>query len=112
MSQLNEIDRVEVTILVDNAIDISTSADIDQVLGPYEWSKTIRTSDTFLQATHGFSALVDATRGDEKTRVLYDTGSTPDVLRNNLLTLGVSADSIDEIAISHGHWDHFGKSRI
>ncbi len=108
MSLLSEIDRVEVTVLVDNVIDGSTTIGRDDVLGPYEWSKTSRTTDRYLQATHGFSALVDAIKKGDRTRVLYDTGSSPGVLQNNLLALGISVDSIDEIAISHGHWDHYG----
>lgn len=52
----------------------------------------------------GFSCLVDA-RG---RRILFDTGAKGHILLGNLEKLGISPSSIDEIFISHDHWDHTG----
>jgi len=52
---------------------------------------------------HGFSCLVQI--GDH--RLLFDTGSGRTLL-NNLEVLGHDARSIDQIVLSHGHYDHCG----
>lgn len=55
-----------------------------------------------VKAVWGFSCLVEA-RGHT---VLFDTGSDPAVLRDNLTALKVDASRIEAIAISHFHGDH------
>src|SRR5215218_7361876 len=54
----------------------------------------------------GFSALVTVTKGNRETRVLFDTGGTPDGMVENMRRLGISVRDIDVIVLSHGHWDH------
>ena len=108
MAELSTINRLEVTVLVDNVIDSTTAENIDMIKSPFDWSEQCRTSKGNLQATHGFSAIVDAYSNNRKFRTLYDTGSSSDVLQNNMKILGIDPNSIEEIVISHGHWDHFG----
>ncbi len=52
----------------------------------------------------GFSCLVER----EGRRILFDTGRAPDTLMTNLRALGISADSLDAVVISHAHADHTG----
>lgn len=52
----------------------------------------------------GFAALIEA-RG---RTILFDTGAREQVLLSNMKALGVSAGRIDEVFISHDHWDHTG----
>ena len=52
----------------------------------------------------GFSCLIE---GKDKT-ILFDTGTKPEVFRNNLENLNVDIDKIDLIVISHNHGDHTG----
>ncbi len=56
-----------------------------------------------LLAEHGLSLLLEVNR----TRVLFDTGQGL-VLAHNAAQLGLRLDSIDCIALSHGHYDHTG----
>ncbi len=57
-----------------------------------------------LKADWGFACIVDA----EGRRILFDTGANGLILLDNMANLGLSPSSVDEIFISHDHWDHIG----
>jgi 7,8-dihydropterin-6-yl-methyl-4-(beta-D-ribofuranosyl)aminobenzene 5'-phosphate synthase len=57
-----------------------------------------------LRADWGFSALVEA-RG---TTILFDTGANGTILLSNMQSLGIDPEDIDEVFISHAHFDHTG----
>ena len=58
-----------------------------------------------LQADWGFSCLVEI---ENTPRILFDTGTKGSILLSNLQKLGIESASIDEIFISHAHFDHIG----
>jgi len=51
----------------------------------------------------GFSCLIEA-----KENVLFDTGTSPDVLMFNAEKFGVKPEQIDKVVLSHDHFDHTG----
>jgi 7,8-dihydropterin-6-yl-methyl-4-(beta-D-ribofuranosyl)aminobenzene 5'-phosphate synthase len=53
---------------------------------------------------HGLAFLIE----EEDRRVLFDTGQSGTVLLHNLGLLGVDPQTVDALAISHGHYDHTG----
>ena len=57
-----------------------------------------------LQADWGFSALVEI----EGRRILFDTGADGDILLSNMEKLKINPQDIEDIFISHLHWDHTG----
>jgi len=61
-------------------------------------------SDDRMQTGWGFAAYVEA----NGRRVLFDTGPGMDPLRKNMAALGLEADDIDSVVISHRHADHAG----
>jgi 7,8-dihydropterin-6-yl-methyl-4-(beta-D-ribofuranosyl)aminobenzene 5'-phosphate synthase len=61
-----------------------------------------------LQNEWGLSLHVESARGDETRQVLLDFGYTPEALLNNLLLCNIDTSKLDAIALSHGHFDHFG----
>ena len=63
------------------------------------------TSREDLQADWGFSALIEA---KNTPKILFDTGANGKILLNNMEKLGIKPISIDEIFISHSHFDHTG----
>jgi len=69
---------------------------------------TILYDNTVIQAglkpDWGFSCLVDT----HNRRILFDTGSDGSILLENMNELGVDPFSIDEVFISHPHFDHIG----
>jgi 7,8-dihydropterin-6-yl-methyl-4-(beta-D-ribofuranosyl)aminobenzene 5'-phosphate synthase len=44
----------------------------------------------------------------EEPGILFDTGAKGDILLDNLRSLGISADRIRCLVLSHDHWDHNG----
>jgi 7,8-dihydropterin-6-yl-methyl-4-(beta-D-ribofuranosyl)aminobenzene 5'-phosphate synthase len=57
-----------------------------------------------LKTGWGFSCLIE---GLEKT-VLFDTGGNGDILLSNMRQLGLDAEAVDVVALSHIHGDHTG----
>ncbi|KAF1078391.1 MBL fold metallo-hydrolase [Methanogenium sp. MK-MG] len=58
-----------------------------------------------LQADWGFSALVEV---ENVPSILFDTGGNGKILLSNMEKLGIDPSSIDEVFISHAHFDHTG----
>jgi len=57
-----------------------------------------------LKPDWGFAALVE----NGKTRILFDTGTDGAILLGNMKKLDIDPLSIDEVFISHNHFDHTG----
>lgn len=57
-----------------------------------------------LEADWGFSCLVEA----ENKKILFDTGASGRILLSNMEKLKIKPSSIDEVFISHPHFDHTG----
>ena len=53
-------------------------------------------------AEWGFSALVEI----EGKRILFDTGGRPDTVLKNAHELGVDLSNVEDVILSHDHWDH------
>jgi len=58
-----------------------------------------------LQADWGFSCLVER---ENNPKILFDTGGNGKILLSNMGKLGIDPSSIDEVFISHPHFDHTG----
>jgi len=99
---LKPVDRIEFTVLVDNYTDMLLTEQTGVVHRP-----VLKKGFTLL-AEHGFSVLVRVRAGDETHYVLMDTGATGIPLLKNVESLGISLDPVEEIVLSHGHYDHFG----
>jgi 7,8-dihydropterin-6-yl-methyl-4-(beta-D-ribofuranosyl)aminobenzene 5'-phosphate synthase len=101
---LTEVDRVSVTTVVDNYIDV-LRAD-DRVARRFGILVARKIPD--LRAEHGLAHYVEITRGGTTTRVAFDFGLTAASMTHNFRELGLDPGSIDAIGLSHGHRDHFG----
>jgi len=105
------LDRVEITVLMDNVTD-SLSSVPDNVTK--EWDmlrlagmKTLKGSCQCC-ANHGLSLLVTSWLGDQRHTVLFDAGPAEETLAYNIERLGIDMGLIDAVVLSHGHWDHGG----
>ena len=55
---------------------------------------------------HGFSVLVTSTKDSTQHQILFDAGTTPDGMVENMRRLEVDPSDIEAIVCSHGHFDH------
>lgn len=60
-----------------------------------------------LQADWGFSCLIEEPR-QGGARILFDTGTNGFILLSNMEKLNIDPTTIDEVFISHAHFDHVG----
>lgn len=106
-----QADSVEITVLVENWVDMLLP---DLELG--DGGHCVRSGliDHFdqrripPQAENGISLLVTARSGRHTSTAMFDAGLTGSVLMHNLGVLDADAREIEHIVISHGHPDHFG----
>ena len=103
---LKTVDRVEITTLIDNYVDLLLPS-TDIIKRPPLSKKGKVASDTFL-AEHGLSLLITVYQGEKKHTILIDTGYTQVGVLHNMERLGINIEEIKAIVISHGHMDHTG----
>ncbi|MFB6088207.1 MAG: MBL fold metallo-hydrolase [Candidatus Aenigmatarchaeota archaeon] len=60
--------------------------------------------ETGLEFGWGFSCLIET----EDRKILFDTGESPRELIENMKSLDINPESIDELFLSHRHCDHVG----
>ena len=79
---LHRVDALKITVL-------STMLGGDAHAGLGEW---------------GYSALVEA----DGRKILFDTGGRPEIVLQNARELGIDLSDVEEVVLSHNHWDHVG----
>jgi 7,8-dihydropterin-6-yl-methyl-4-(beta-D-ribofuranosyl)aminobenzene 5'-phosphate synthase len=102
---LQPADVIDVTIVVDNFLDILMPSTETVQRAPLVWGWAER--DT-LVAEHGYSLLVTVRKGDQTQSVLFDAGLGRTTAIHNLDVLGVRVNDLRAVALSHGHVDHHG----
>jgi 7,8-dihydropterin-6-yl-methyl-4-(beta-D-ribofuranosyl)aminobenzene 5'-phosphate synthase len=102
---LQPVDAVEVTIVVDNFVDLlMAGTETARRLTP-AWD--MLEVDALL-AEHGLSLLVKVERAGRAATVLYDAGLGRSTALHNLDVLGTKVPDLRAIVLSHGHVDHHG----
>jgi len=61
-------------------------------------------SEEGLEADWGFSCLVEV----YGKKILFDTGADGSILISNMKKLDIDPKVVEEVFISHSHWDHIG----
>jgi 7,8-dihydropterin-6-yl-methyl-4-(beta-D-ribofuranosyl)aminobenzene 5'-phosphate synthase len=104
MLSLSEVDRVSVTTVVDNYIDVLRQ---DEKVAR-RFSAFVARQMPDLRAEHGLAHYVEVVRGGETVRIAFDFGPSEAAITHNFRVLGLDPGTIDALALSHGHWDHWG----
>ncbi len=61
--------------------------------------------NNYFKSKWGFSCLIEK---ENSPGILFDTGGQAKILMENMKKLKINEGNIDEIFISHPHWDHIG----
>ena len=97
---LRELERVEVTILVDNYTDLLLLQSTNVVK-----RAPVSPPQAFL-AEHGFSCLIKTIDGSEEHVMLMDVGISGTCFLNNAQLLKIDLSKVEALILSHGHFDH------
>lgn len=109
---LEPVDSVSVTTLMDNVTDVfmpdQGPAHRAPALAGHRPAATMSGGEALdaLVAEHGFSVLVEVSKGGARHRILFDTGTSPDGVVDNMRRLEVDPSLVEVIVCSHGHFDH------
>lgn len=99
---IQEVDRIEVTVVVDNYTDLLRTDTTQTVRRP-----SLLYGEVLL-AEHGLSLYITLFSGRNTWSILMDAGGSDISLLYNAARLGVSSWDITALIISHGHDDHMG----
>ncbi|CAK7213912.1 hypothetical protein SCUCBS95973_001959 [Sporothrix curviconia] len=121
---LLEVDKIEITVLVDNELDpITPSLHPDvQYAGQMRGLQLTPVAatpprgdaalelrmDSICCAAHGLSLMIKATKCDETHTLLFDTGPEEAVWERNVQRLKADVGGVERIHLSHWHRDHSG----
>ena len=94
-------DRVDITVLVDNYVDIFLPS-----RGVVSYPMPGGTSR--LLGEQGLSLYIEVRNGRALRRILLDFGRSDKVLFHNAKILGIDVFAVDYLVLSHGHADHYG----
>ena len=112
---LEPVDSVTVTMLMDNVTDAFMPDQGPARRPPLPIFDGGRQPSTTMEggyvpevplADGGFSVLVDVAKNGARHRILFDAGTTPDGVAENMRRLEVDPSGIETIICSHGHFDH------
>jgi 7,8-dihydropterin-6-yl-methyl-4-(beta-D-ribofuranosyl)aminobenzene 5'-phosphate synthase len=104
MASLNEVDKVEITTVIDNSIDLLMPGGSNvrrSKLSSGGWL-----GRQSLIAEHGFSVLVKISTMHHTETVLFDAGLSENGTAHNLEVLEIKPNELHSIVLSHGHADH------
>lgn len=102
---LTPVDGVEVTVVMDNAIDILAAPTETARRPPWRWDWS---EGDQLRAEHGYSLSVSIHQNGSTEKILYDAGLSRDGTVHNLDVLGMNPAEYRAVVLSHGHADHHG----
>jgi 7,8-dihydropterin-6-yl-methyl-4-(beta-D-ribofuranosyl)aminobenzene 5'-phosphate synthase len=101
--KLEPVDAVEVTIVVDNAIDILAADTGLTKRSPLKWEWY---EGEQLRAEHGYCLVATVYSGSHKETILYDAGLGRGTAIHNIDVFGLKPLDFRAVVLSHGHIDH------
>ncbi|KTD30687.1 MBL fold metallo-hydrolase [Legionella maceachernii] len=108
---LVEVDTLDVQVIVDNVTDSLSSVPVNvthemDYLEQYGMKEL--SGECLCCGAHGLSLLLTASSGRIRHSILFDAGPEGEVFLRNMNKLKIDPTIIEEIVLSHGHWDHAG----
>jgi 7,8-dihydropterin-6-yl-methyl-4-(beta-D-ribofuranosyl)aminobenzene 5'-phosphate synthase len=111
--ELNEIDKLEIFVLMDNISDPFTASHEGLRWNEFQYQYDVRKQRDMCGATqcracNGLSLLLKIHAQNKIHTLLFDTGPDDGLVVENAERLGVDLTEVDAIVLSHGHFDHYG----
>ena len=108
---LIEVDSLQIQVIVDNVTD-SLSSVPDNVVHEMDYladnGMKELSGECLCCGAHGLSLLLTASQNSLSHSLLFDAGPDGEVFQRNVNKLGVNIAQVEEVVLSHGHWDHAG----
>jgi 7,8-dihydropterin-6-yl-methyl-4-(beta-D-ribofuranosyl)aminobenzene 5'-phosphate synthase len=110
---LQQVDRLEVQILVDNVIDNPSSVPSFvetefASLSRRRHGSWVLGGSCLCCAAHGLSCLIRIHAAGSIKTLLFDKGPEDRTFEQNVSRIGANLGPVETIVLSHGHWDHGG----
>lgn len=104
MVNLKEVDKVEITVIMDNYADwiLRDTKYVKRAVG----AKNGKELKVPLMAEHSLCLLISIYKDNEKHNILLDTAENEVSLKNNLDILKIDLKTVESLVISHSHSDH------
>ncbi len=113
MTQLSEVESLDIQIVVDNVTDSLSSVPsfVETELGGLgrrRGGAWVLGGNCLCCAAHGLSCLLTLRAGGKTHTLLFDSGPEDRTFEQNVSRLGIDLGPLEAIVLSHGHWDHAG----
>jgi 7,8-dihydropterin-6-yl-methyl-4-(beta-D-ribofuranosyl)aminobenzene 5'-phosphate synthase len=108
---LQAVDHLQIRVLVDNTTDNLSSLPkgvshelAHHLKGGLEELR----GECLCCGAHGLSLLLTVTQEEKQHSLLFDAGPEGAVFKRNVEKLKIDLKTVEELVLSHGHWDHAG----
>ncbi|HTQ17286.1 MBL fold metallo-hydrolase [Mycobacterium sp.] len=105
------LDSLLVEVLSDNVSDTyvtKTQFAKAEFANVVDAGATVISGQNLLVANLGYGLRLTSRVGSVQHVVLFDTGTEGAAFLRNCANLGIGLGAVEEIAVTHGHWDHMG----
>jgi 7,8-dihydropterin-6-yl-methyl-4-(beta-D-ribofuranosyl)aminobenzene 5'-phosphate synthase len=111
--QLQEIDRLEIMVLMDNLSDPFTVSHKNMRWNEFQYRFQVNqhkhySGKHYCRACNGLSFLIRVHAKGQMRTFLFDTGPDDGLIIQNANILEVDLKTVEAIVVSHGHNDHYG----
>ena len=109
--RLTAVDTLQIQVLVDNVTDsLSTVPEnvTHEMAHLRKHGMKELSGECLCCGAHGLSLLITATKDNQQQTVLFDAGPEGEVFKRNVSKLNADLGQVENIVLSHGHWDHAG----
>ena len=102
------VDRLSVRLVVDSYFDLFMPKATHPFVAIEHVSRVPGRETSTLAGEWGLSLHLESEKAGERHQYLLDFGFTPEIINRNFDLLGIAAEKLDGLILSHSHRDHYG----
>src|SRR5690348_2676305 len=102
------VDSLSVRLVVDSYFDLFMPKAAHPQVRIEHVSRIPGHETSTLAAEWGLSLHLESQQAGERRQYLLDFGFTPEIINRNFDLLGIEAEQLDGLILSHSHRDHYG----